>query len=562
MDAVQQAKEFFFAGLEALNKADYITAEMNFERSLDILPNRISSLINLTAVKIKLKKFEDAHNLALHSIHLDPTSSESYLNLGLVDRQKKFYESALHNFNRAIELNANHAEAWLNKGMILHELQKYHEAMLQYAQSISIKTDYAEAFFNQGLTLTSLNLYENALIQYERAISINPRYVEAWLNKGIILFEMKQYSAALATYDQAILIKNDYVEAWSNKGLTLHTLGLFDDSMKCYEKAISINPSYALASWNLSLVQLLTGNFDAGFKAYESRWRDEKISAIVGGNRKFSQPLWLGEQKLHGKTILLYAEQGLGDTVQFCRYVPLVAKLGAKVILEVQDSLVPLLKNIEGASQVFAKGDTLPNFDYQSSLVSMPFAFKTNTTSIPSLRRYIHGDNEKIAQWSEKLGEKTKFRIGVVWSSTSPYKNDHARSIPFSEFSQCLPLHSRKFEIVCLQKVIKDDDRAHFKSTKIRFFGDELEDFSDTACLIENLDLVISTCTSVPHLSCALGIPTWVLLSYVPDWRWLLGREDSPWYPSAKLYRQNKMGEWKGVLKKIQQDLEALALKI
>lgn len=562
MDAAEQAKEFFFAGLKALNDADYVAAEINFEHSLGIFPNRVSSVINLTAVKIKLKKFEEAYDLALQSIHLDEACSEGYLNLGLIDKQKKQYTSALHNFNVAIELNANYVDALLNKGMILHELNQYHEAIKHFDKLISIKSDFAEAFFNKGLCFAELNQYENALIQYERAISINPGYADALLNKGITLFEMKHYSAALAAYDEAILIKRDFVEAWSNKGLTLHTLGLFDSAIYCYEKAISINPDYVSAIWNLSLTLLLIGKFDVGFNAYESRSFDKKISAICGGSRNFTQPLWLGKQNLYEKTILLYAEQGLGDTLQFCRYAPLVAKMGAKVILEVQDSLVPLLKNIEGVSQVFAKGDPLPNFDYQSSLLSMPFLFKTNITSIPSVTSYAHGDNEKIAQWAKKLEGGNKFRIGVVWSSTSPYKNDHTRSISFSEFSQCLPLDSNKFEIVCLQKIIKNADRDAFNSTKIRFYGDELVDFSDTACLIENLDLVISTCTSVPHLSCALGIPTWILLSYVPDWRWLLEREDSPWYPSAKLYRQKKLGEWSEAFKAIRADLEVLSLKL
>lgn len=562
MDDIAQAKEYFFAGLKAFNEADYVTAEINFEHSLAIFPNRVSSLINLTAVKIKLKKFEEAYELALQSIHLDQSSSESYLNLGLVDKEKKRYAPALNNFSRAIDLNHSYEEAWLNKGIILHELKKYDEAIEHYSQAILIKNDYSDAHFNQGLSYAELKLYDKALIQYTNAISFNPRYAEAFLNKGITLFELKQFHAALDAYDQAIMLKSDYVEAWSNKGLILHTLGLFDDAVKCYEKALSLNPSYSLASWNLALLLLLIGNFESGLKAYDSRWHDEKVSDIGGGIRKFTKPLWLGENSLHGKTILLFGEQGLGDTLQFCRYATLVAQLGAKVILEVQEPLTPLLKSIEGVSQVFTKGDLLPDFDYQSPLLSMPLAFKTTLTSIPSFKRYVYGNKNKIASWSEKLGKKTKFRIGVAWSSTSLYKYDHIRSILFSEFSQCLPLDSNKFEIICLQKVVKDADRDAFNSTKIRFYGDELIDFSDTACLVENLDLVISTCTSVPHLSCALGIPTWLLLSYVPDWRWLLEREDSPWYPSAKLYRQKKWGEWNEVLKAIKADLTVLSSKI
>ena len=274
----------------------------------------------------------------------------------------------------------------------------------------------------------------------------------------------------------------------------------------------------------------------------------------MAGIRNFSAPLWLGKEPLKGKTILLYAEQGLGDTLQFCRYVPLVAGMGATIILEVQPALVELLKCLEGVSRIISKGDTLPVVDLQCPLLSLPLAFNTALATIPAATSYLYNDKQKVTEWQELLGSKTRPRVGVVWSSVSGFNSDAGRSMPLATFLSALPKNG--VDYICLQKEIKDSDRETLEaSPHISFTGNRLNDFSDTAALIDSVDLVISTCTSVPHLSCALGKPTWLVLAHVPDWRWLLDRKDSPWYPTVKLYRQDKAGQWGTVLGRIKQDL-------
>jgi hypothetical protein len=244
----------------------------------------------------------------------------------------------------------------------------------------------------------------------------------------------------------------------------------------------------------------------------------------------------------------------LGDFIQFCRYVKLVSDLGAKVILEAPQSLASLMGNLEGVSELVIKGEELPFFDYQCPLLSLPLAFNTNISSIPAFIPYLASSAHQVAEWKLKLGEKRNKRVGLVWSSMSVFKEDSKRSLLLADFVRALPLEG--FEYICLQKELKECDKEFFMEYQnIRFFGDEFGNFSDTAALIENLDLVISTCTSVPHLSAALGKETWVLLSHVPDWRWLLGREDSPWYPSMKLYRQPAIGDWNSVFSKVKFDL-------
>ena len=287
---------------------------------------------------------------------------------------------------------------------------------------------------------------------------------------------------------------------------------------------------------------------------YESRWDLENSSEIVG-KRSFDRPTWLGIDSLKDKIILLYAEQGLGDSIQFCRYVKLVAGLGSKVILEVPQSLAGLMKGLEGVSQLVIKGEGLPHFDYQCPLLSLPLAFKTNVNTIPNPRGYINLDNhpKKIMEWKERLGLKSKPRVGLVWSGNSNHKNDHNRSLLLRDI---LPFLPNQYEYISLQKEVREVDQLTLNSNPhILSFTSHLNDFLDTAALIDNLDLVISVDTSVAHLSAALEKKTLVLLASVPDWRWLLDREDSPWYPSMKLYRQPAVGDWNSVLERIQLDL-------
>jgi hypothetical protein len=297
----------------------------------------------------------------------------------------------------------------------------------------------------------------------------------------------------------------------------------------------------------------LNGQYECGWKLYEWRW---KIPELNLRKRIFNQCLWSGLGEISSAKILLHADHALGDTIQFCRYVPLVARLGATVILEVQRPLAELLTNLEGVSQIVVQGGPLPSFDYHCPLMSLPLAFKTELNSIPVVPQGITSDTVKVAQWRSKLGLKTKPRVGLVWSGSTGHANDHNRSLTLSQILPYLPSH---IGYVCLQKEVRDVDRNLLaQHSEIKYFGDEIEDFTDTAALIESMDLVISVDTSVAHLAGTLGKPTWVLLPFSPDWRWLLDRDDSPWYPTVKLYRQEKINQWTGTMEKLQIALEAM----
>ena len=313
----------------------------------------------------------------------------------------------------------------------------------------------------------------------------------------------------------------------------MYEIKRLDEAQACFERALKIKPDYAEAHCNWALCRILVGDFDHGWKSNEWRW---ETAHLRKEKRNFVQPLWLGSNEITGKTILLHSEQGFGDTIQFCRYVPLVAERAARVILEVPESLRELMETLTGSAQIVPKGEPLPQFDLHCPLMSLPLAFKTRLESIPCATPYLGALPSAVKSWNARLGQRRRSRVGLVWSGRPEHKNDHNRSL---KLSTLLPLLDCDVTFISLQREVRPGDAATLKGLDIVHFGGELKNFSDTAAIISNLDVVISVDTSVAHLAGALGTPVWILLPFVPDWRWLLDREDSPWYPTARLFRQN-----------------------
>jgi len=541
------------AALQELQRFEEALA--SYDKAINIKPDYTDAYSNRGATLKELKRLDEALASYDKAIGIKPDYAEACSNRGIALQALKRLDEALASYDKAISIKPDYAEAYSNRGNALQELKRFDEALTSYDKAIGIKPDYADAYSNRGNTLKELQRFEEALAGYDKAISIKPDFAEAYSNRGNALKELQRFEEAVASCDRAISIKPDFAEAYSNRGLALQGLKRFEEALASYAQAISIKPDYAEAHWNLSLCNLLGGNFKDGWQGYEWRWKSEEISKTLGV-RNFSQPLWLGAESIKDKTILLHAEQGLGDTIQFCRYAQLVAELGAKVLLEVQHPLVTLLKDLEGVSQIIARGDALPTFDFQCPLLSLPLAFRTELHTIPPVSQNITSDSEKVTKWQTKLGEKTRPRVGLVWSGSTGHKNDHNRSLTLS---QLLPHLPSNIEYVCLQKELRGIDKELLaQHAEIKYFGDALKDFTDTAALCELMDVVISVDTSVAHLAGTLGKLTWVLLPFSPDWRWLLDRDDNPWYPSAKLYRQEKINDWDRVFESIKADLLAL----
>jgi len=481
-----------------------------------------------------------------------PKHSEVLNLLGLIAAQTGNPQLAADLLDKAIECDPRNVEAYCNKGTLFKQLDKLDAALLCYDEAIAIAPNLAAAFFNRGLVLQELKEFNAALASFKQAIAIEPDYVEAHIACVVSLQELKQWDAALASYDRAIAILPDYEDAHLGRGALLQQLGQLDAALSSYDRAIALKPDYAAAYVGRAVTSLLLGDFEKGWIDFEWRWKDSNGPSILE-KRDFPQPLWLGEESIAGKRILLYSEQGLGDTLQFCRYAKLAADLGARVILEVQQPLSVLLEGLEGVSQLVIRGNPLPDFDFQCPLLSLPLAFKTQLGTVPSSAKYLTSDPTKVATWQTKLGEKTRPRIGLVWSGNPVHKNDQNRSVPLADLLRYLP---PELQYVSLQKEVRENDKRTLRSNpQILQYSDDLHDFSDTAALCDCMDILISVDTSVAHLSGALGKNTWIMLPFVPDSRWLLDRTDSPWYPTCRIYRQEKPEDWDGVFKKVARDL-------
>ena len=528
----------------SLGKKDAALA--SYDRALTVRPNYAEVLSNRGVTLHGLKRFEEALTSYDRALTARPNYAEALSNRGNTLKELKRFDEALTSYDLALTVRPDYAEAHYNRGITLQELKRFEEALASYDRALAVQPKYAEAHYNSGGALKELKRFEDALASYDLALTARPNYAEALSNRGLTLHELKRFEEALASYDLALAVRPDYAEAHYNRGITLQELKRFEEALASYDRAIAVQPEYAEAHWNEALLRLLTGDFIGGWVKYEWRLKNESLAVT---KRSFSQPLWLGADAIDGKAILLHSEQGFGDTIQFCRYVPLVAARGARVILEVERTLQELMTTLPGATQIISKGSRLPDFDFQCPLLSLPLAFGTRHETIPSATPYLRAPVPALRYWQSKLGPKARPRIGLVWSGRLAHKNDQNRSISLHSL---IPLMNTQATFVSLQKDVRTGDVTVLKDqSDMLHFGDTLQDFSDTAALISNLDLVISVDTSVAHLAGALAKPVWVLLPYVCDWRWLLDREDSPWYPTARLFRQDDTRAWDNVIARV-----------
>ena len=503
-----------------------------------------------------------AQELYEEVLNLQPNHFDALHFLGVIAYQAGNSTLAVKLIDKAIAINPSNAVSYSNRGMALQDLRRFEEALLSFNQALLLQPDLAEAYSNRANTLKDLNRLDEALASCEQAIMLRPDYAEAFYNRGIALKELRRMDEALIDYGTAIKLKPGYAEVWCNRGIALAELRRLEEAINSLEHAIALKPGLAEAHLNLALTCLLMGDFSRGWKEYEWRWKSVRAKQST---RYLARPIWLGKESLKDKTILLHSEQGLGDTLQFCRYAQKVSDLGARVILEAPRPLLTLLQTIEGVEQLVASGSALPTFDYHCPLMSLPLAFNTDLSTIPSSKRYITSNSRKVAEWQARLGKKTKFRVGLVWSGgfrpdqPEVWGVNSRRNIKLSALA---PLRNEGLEFYSLQKgQPAESELAELKTfawdgPEIIDFTSQLADFSDTAALIENLDLVISVDTSTAHLVGALGKPVWILNRVDTCWRWLLDREDSPWYQSVRLFRQQKVGDWDSVVEEVRQALQ------
>jgi tetratricopeptide (TPR) repeat protein len=378
-----------------------------------------------------------------------------------------------------------------------------------------------------------------------RALDIDPEHVEVLCNRGAALRRLNRIEAALSDYDRALAADPRSAVALNNRGVALAALNLHDDAIRSYTRALEASPGYANARFHRALSRLVAGDLAGGWEDHEARWGGAETQ---GRPREFSRPAWTGAQSVQGKTVLLYAEQGLGDTIQFSRYAKLVRGRGAAVVLETQAPLKDLLETLPDVDTVVATGDPLPPFDYHCALLSAPRSFATTLATLPASVPYLSAPAGHVDRWRARLDGRAAPRVGLAWSGSTTLVNDRNRSIPLARLA---PLLAQAGSFVSLQKEIRASDAAALQAfPSLVHFGGELADFRDTAALVARMDVVITVDTAVAHLAGAMGKAVWILLPFSPDWRWLLGRDDSPWYPTARLFRQARSGDWDPVIER------------
>jgi tetratricopeptide (TPR) repeat protein len=442
-----------------------------------------------------------------------------------------------------------------DEGLGLHRQGKLAEAERIYSEILQQRPNHFHVLHLLGVIALQTRRTERAVELMRNAIALNENDAAAHNNLGNALRDLNRPEDALSSYDKAIALKPDYALAYVNRGLALKDLKRHEDALTSYDRAIALKRDFAEAYLNQGICLLLMGRFEQGFRQYE--WRKKRRDEPVAV-RSYPQPVWLGEENIIGKTLFIYWEQGLGDTIQFCRYAKLLESHRAKVIMSVQQPLYGLLKQITPTIQVIGPNEAPTDFDYHCPLPSLPLAMETALETIPAEHHYIKANEEQRVAWSGRLPPRTKPRIGVVWSGGTSYKGDHNRSI---ELETILPILSTDADWICLQKDVRKKDLTVLRQVdRIAYFGDDLGDFSNTAALLDLMDLVIAVDTNIAHLAGAMGKPVWILLSYSHHWVWLLDRADSPWYPSARLFRQQQIGNWAGVIDQVKSELRSVIL--
>lgn len=540
-------------------------AEEICRRLLSIRPGDLNALNLLSFVCERTGRAEEGLQLLESVLAARPHDLELHTRRGNALRELGCFPEALASYDHALAIKPDYAVALSNRGIALHALRRYEDALDSYARALDFQPGFIDAHLCRGVTLWRLSRLDKALACFERVLQLQPDHPGAHNNRGLVLAELGRWDAALESYARALHIHPDFAEAHVNRGVALQLCHDLAAAYASFTRAIALQPGLSAAHECRAYVSLARGDFPGGWRDHEQR--RVRIDGQVTVERQFSMPRWQGREPLRGRRILLHAEQGLGDTIQFCRYASLVADLGATVILEVQGPLVKLLGSLAGVAEIAVEGAALPAADYHCPLMSLPFVFDTTLDSIPARIPYLSADPAKVRAWQERLGPKRRPRIGLVWSGGFRPNMPELAAVNVRRnisLSLLAPLRNADVEFHSLQKGQPAEGELAsavangWDGPQIIDHTHLLRDFTDTAALIGNLDLIISVDTSTAHLAGALGKPVWLLNRFDSCWRWLLQRTDSPWYPTFKLYRQAAPGDWPGVVEAVRADLDAL----
>ncbi len=542
-------------------------AEKIYNRVLKAMPDNADALNLLGAVKLQQGQIGEAQRVLSAAVKADPSAAGAWCNLGQALHALKRAPDALHCLDKACALAPDDPAILHQHANVLVTLGRPEEALAEFRQVLARLPNHVEAQLNCGLAQAMLGFPEQALADFDTAVQFAPGHPGVHYNRGVALLKLGRYAEAVEANDRALAIAPDHANAWLNRGKALLQLNRLDEAIAGFDEALRVRRDFADAHFNKALALLLRGDYADGFAEYEWRWRRTGMPP----QQSRRKPLWLGEYPLAHKTVLLHAEQGLGDTIQFARYAPLLAHNGAAVVLEVQAELKELMRRLDGVAAVIARDEEAPPFDVHCPLGSLPLALHTELGTVPTQIPYLTADEGRAAKWSARLAALPRPRVALVWSGNPSHDNDRNRSIPFARLTPLFPPPNppplagegwERASFIGIQRDIRSEDAAALAAeSRVAHVGDELEDFSDTAAVLALCDLVVTVDTAAAHLAGAMGRPVWVLLPFAPDWRWTRDGETTPWYPTARLFRQTSPGDWGSVIARVAEELKRFVAK-
>jgi tetratricopeptide (TPR) repeat protein len=485
-------------------------------------------------------QLEKAYGIYKNILGTNAKHADALFGIGLILEKQQKFDLAIQFLSKAIESKPDKIEALLARGRIFRLQGMFQNAIANFTEVIAKHPDHFEALIARGITFGQTSKLNDAIQDFTLAIRSNPNCAEAFYNRGVVYEKLHQFESAIDEYSIAIKLNPYDYKAYNNRGVARRETKCFDAAIRDFDKSIKINPDFAEGYYNKALTLLSIGKLKEGFRLYEYRWKTAHFQSQL---RHFSQPLWLGNADLTGKTILLHSEQGLGDGIQFCRYIKCFEAFNCTVFLEVEKPLIKLMECLLPSEQIFEKDSSLPSFDYHCPLMSLPFALSKNTKSIPYSERYLSADIKQIKSWKSHLVKTKKLRVGICWRGNSEHVNDHKRSI---NLSSIIDLIDDSFAWVSLQYDANQNELELINSNKnITHFGQEIGDFAKTAALVMSLDAVISVDTSMAHLAGAIGKRVFLMLSDVADARWKTTGSATPWYQNTVLIRQKSRLRWR-----------------
>jgi tetratricopeptide (TPR) repeat protein len=555
------AEAHYNLGLALNTQGQNQDAISQFRQALHFKPDYPEALNDLGNALVTMGNLNEARRSYQQALALRPQYAEAHYNLGTVLGKLKLPGEDVAHYREALRLNPNYAEAHVNLGNALREHGQLDDALAHYDLALGILPKYAEARSNRGVVLAEMGSMEEAIAEWHKVLRFEPDHPGTHHNLGNALLTQGKWDEALKHCQEAVRLCPDFAEAHSNLATVLLQQAKWEQALTHYDEAVRLRPNFAIARMNRGMIQVSLGDFEHGWHELEWRWQQPGIT-----RRDFTQPLWDGSD-LKGKTLLLFAEQGFGDTFQFMRYPPLVHDRGGRVIVECQPSLVRVLANVQGVDRVVATGSALPPFDVQAPLFSLPAIVHTTLDSVPAAVPYLQPEAELVEKWRRVLADgngASAFKVGIAWQGSPTYRYDRQRSISLRHFAPLAKIES--VQLISLQKGPGTTQLAAFLAehnvpesgndkAPVLDLASQLDEstgaFVDTAAVMKNLDLVVCSDSAVAHLAGALAVPIWMPLPLVPDWRWLLNREDCPWYPTMRLFRQAKQDHWDDVFERI-----------